>query len=222
MTRRLLNLVTAMSLLLCVATAVAWVRSYGCERPSVTLPAGRWHVGNWRGRVWVIRHAPNDDPSFVRTTVHLAPAGPRPVALIKALVFERGSPWDAKHGMPSVLLSRPYVLVNLPDGAGFDDACGFATATGRLPATVPPLRQYPNVLQAAAVPHWFPAALTAAAPAAWLLRKLHARRRARAGLCPACAYDLRATPGRCPECGTEAGAQGDTPSQDAGYRTSRV
>jgi hypothetical protein len=56
------------------------------------------------------------------------------------------------------------------------------------------------------VSHWLAALILLVPPALWLNRFRHARhsRRARAlGLCPACGYDLRATPQRCPECGTE-------------------
>ena len=53
-----------------------------------------------------------------------------------------------------------------------------------------------------------PAALFAVLPALRLSCVLRDRRRGRHGLCPACGYDLRASPGRCPECGTAASAEG--------------
>ncbi len=55
------------------------------------------------------------------------------------------------------------------------------------------------------IPYWVPAALFALLPAVWLRRHFglrHRARRLRLGLCLICGYDLRATPERCPECGT--------------------
>jgi hypothetical protein len=56
----------------------------------------------------------------------------------------------------------------------------------------------------ATVPYGFPAAVSGAAPALWLAayaRRRKRRLRAARRLCPNCGYDLRASTGRCPECG---------------------
>jgi hypothetical protein len=52
------------------------------------------------------------------------------------------------------------------------------------------------------VPYWAIAAAAAVLPAALAVRAMRARRRSLSGLCAECGYDLRATPDRCPECGT--------------------
>ena len=54
----------------------------------------------------------------------------------------------------------------------------------------------------AAVPYWFVLAVAALPAAAWLYLSRRHQRRAASHLCAGCSYDLRATPERCPECGT--------------------
>ena len=52
------------------------------------------------------------------------------------------------------------------------------------------------------VPYWILVAFAAVLPTLRVLRVRRSRAVRLAGLCPRCNYDLRATPDRCPECGT--------------------
>jgi hypothetical protein len=73
-------------------------------------------------------------------------------------------------------------------------------------------RSYPGVTNAQAVaPFWSLQTVTAILPFAWTTARLRSILRRRhllknLHLCSTCGYDLRATPHRCPECGTPAPA----------------
>jgi hypothetical protein len=71
-------------------------------------------------------------------------------------------------------------------------------------STTGPVQYWTFGFRYVTVPAWFPVLLLGTPSTWWLLRRLNRARRARAGQCLACGYDLRATPGRCPECGTTA------------------
>ena len=81
---------------------------------------------------------------------------------------------------------------------------GFRLATGDLGRLV----GRPMPFWSVRVPYGALVPVSAALPVVRAVRSLRRRRRDRlalAGCCPACRYDLRATPDRCPECGWPGG-----------------
>jgi hypothetical protein len=194
--RRLLNLLTAMSLLLCAAACVLWARSYWVSdsvlwiRPvqGPSPGAGREQVfsrysaaASGRGRALLSYETlACSDPAAMRS------------ALPASLTRTSGTP-DWYYGLDQ---DRYLSVIRVPWlGAG----CGMADyLTGGIHR-----RRW-----SIEVPYALLAAVTAATPAVRVWRVYRRRRRLKrsseSGLCAACGYDLRATPGRCPECGAAA------------------
>jgi hypothetical protein len=203
MKRRVLNLLTAGSLLLCVAVVVLWARS-ASRRDNL------WFCSREGGRLWWFESAPGR--VAVRTAAGWPAAAPvrrtsAPAAAeIGALVLanERPAVMTRDNVQRSLGVSvqewrdrRNWLLLRHGTVVTTDDP----TATER--EFGPPMRYAELVL-----PHWMLAMVTAVPSlAVWVAARLRSRRarlRARHGVCPACGYDLRATPDRWPECGAAA------------------
>jgi hypothetical protein len=179
MKRRLLNLLTAVSLLLCVATASLWFRS--------------------RGRV---------DSLSRRSELRRLMIANRPIGFYFALITpdqpQQPEPWRwetrAVDGREGAALSQ------------FGSRAGFRWGSFRSGSS--PSELYidnafrirrgvaPALVRFVLVPHWFLVVVFVVPPVLRVPYVARRRWRSHRGLCPRCGYDLRATPGRCPECGT--------------------
>jgi hypothetical protein len=174
--RHLFTFCSAVSLLLCVGACVLWVRSYR---------SSDWICGNWQdvssGECTGIGAATVRGVFLAYYTHHLGgfSGGPSDYQYNVQPVNERG-----------IGGIRPPMLPPPDTRGGFGFRRDFETwRNGSVYGAV-----------RAQVPAWLPALLFAVPPAVAARRIL--KRRPQAGVCVNCGYDLRATPDRCPECGT--------------------
>jgi hypothetical protein len=190
--RHLFTLCSALSLLLCVAVCVLWVRSYFRADWVPLIPrVNGVRFDSWQGRLFVVRvRFPEDRPTYLRMD---------PPVVGTSVFNQNGDP--AFRNAIRRLQQTAGIKLLTPPRAVFSSASpangfGFGYSGEELK---PDMGWWTF-----SIPYWFLALAAAMSPVAWLVRRRKLRGRIARGLCPRCGYDLRASPERCPECGTPA------------------
>ena len=195
--RILLNALTALSLILAIAVAVLWARSYGrgalMPVDFVTRDRGdEWlEAGGSQGRLYLLRASKTEKAEWPGW--YHEGEGEKGAWIAFTMLPERslGSRKDAPG--PREMWFGSWERGRLDDSWRLDSRAP-TEAAKQLRYRYLELKCWPLVVALSLLP--------GARGLAWVVRRV--RRRAGEGLCPSCGYDLRATPERCPECGTIA------------------
>ena len=156
--RRLFTLCPAVSLVLCVAVCVLWVRSYRFNELVIqSVGHHAFSAYSDRGELRLRRQPWGGTSAYRRFLKRDATPGNR--------------------------LMPPYAKTRWPGGFWFESESQ-------------PSRSHVVLV----VPHWAVATALFVLPGSVVVRRTRAFLRRSRKRCPACGYDLRATPGRCPEC----------------------
>jgi len=193
--RRTRNFVVGVSTLLLIVVLALWVRSVVVAVPDTLVwdrgpswnPDARrtqWAVQSIRGRLVIgrLEYSPKQIPTW-----ELAVFGGETRDQIRYVRTNATLDW---------IPSQQFL-----ERLGFRWRHTVAGVWGNILITMPL-----DDITYVAAPYWF-LALLAATPAALKWRSVaRLRRKRRLGLCLGCGYDLRGSPGRCPECGREVDA----------------
>jgi hypothetical protein len=181
------NILAAGSLLLCLAIAVLWLRSSNhIDRIGYHHVRGEWADTEWPK--WGVSQFEVGPPGLSSRMWYLQSDEGACLLFVMIRDYEAG---DRVHSPtpPGWITWQGLDVGTLPYGWGGISYEFFSEAQDHSRGVT------------IIVPHWAIIVVTAVTPLLWLTRRL-IRRRREPGLCPICSYDLRATPGRCPECGT--------------------
>jgi hypothetical protein len=187
--RILIDVAAVVSLAVCLATTALWVRS-------VTV----------RDELVRIDRMPRGFTRWTRIISHrgvIAWGAEPPSRRIYEMLTIRAEAWHYHRGFSMTNGPLPRELVWKPSRV---QEYGFIFHAGEQPILdAVGLSFAPD--RVVALPHWSLVLSTALLPAFVGGRRYRGARRLRRGLCPACGYDRRATPDRCPECGAPAPAR---------------
>lgn len=190
MKHRLLIFCSLLSLLLCVAVCVLWLRSYVVSDALLRNRPGTAANGRFAQQTWFVQTGSGGIACGWTENAHPFRGG-ESVAWPTVVVDPVYSGFSSSAELPRRPIA-PATLKGLRVGP-------FQWVHDRV--TWGPLRQQ-QATTAVVFPFWLPALLLALASAASLRVVRRIDRRARIHLCPRCDYDLRESPERCPECGT--------------------